>query len=75
MSTQPRTIQIPSVRPRRTRRWVPAGTAALRVPGAGYRIDVDSSVGTERVDVAEDPSAPRSLSVRAAVGSISVTPR
>ena len=52
-----------------------AGNVELRVPDAGYRVDVDSAVGTERVDVAEDPSATRSLSVRAAVGSITVTRR
>jgi hypothetical protein len=51
-----------------------AGDVELRVPDVGYRVDVDS-VGTERVDVAEDPAATRSLSVRAGVGNISVTPR
>jgi hypothetical protein len=52
-----------------------AGNVDLRVPDVGYRVDTGYTVGTERVDVVDDPSAPRSLSVHAAVGNISVTRR
>ena len=52
-----------------------AGSVELRVPDAGYRVDGDTSAGTVRIGVIQDPSAPRSLYAESAAGNVTVLPR
>lgn len=41
-------------------------------PGDPYRVQVDTTVGTQRVDVAQEPGAKRVIEVRATVGDVRI---
>ncbi|MHA6781616.1 hypothetical protein ACVGOW_11555 [Pseudonocardia saturnea] len=52
-----------------------AGAVRVEVPPGAYRVSATTVAGPADVDVASDPSADRSISVRTVTGSIDVSPR
>nr|WP_240896744.1 DUF4097 family beta strand repeat-containing protein [Kineococcus vitellinus] len=53
-----------------------AGDAAVQLPGGtAYRVEADSGLGDEEVEVDSDPASPRQVRVSTSVGDVSVEAR
>lgn len=50
-----------------------SGTSTVKVPKGAYNITTETDSGSENIDIADDPSAPRTIKLSSDSGSLSVS--